>query len=69
MNPIQNLIDPDLCYQATIIRSYSSLMFFIDKEELTIEDKYKKTLFEIESLKEHLGELFFVTMTNLQTKY
>lgn len=30
-------------------------ILMIDKDELSIEDKYKKTLFEIESLKEHLG--------------
>ena len=34
----------------------SFFLSFSDKDELSVEDKYKKTLFQIESLKEHLGK-------------
>jgi len=43
------------------IKLKSSLIFFLlEKTELTIEDKYKRTMQEIECLKDELGKFFFV---------
>ena len=45
------------------IKLKSSLIFFLlEKTELTIEDKYKRTMQEIECLKDELGK-FFLSFT------
>ena len=40
--------------------STSLIFFLLEKTELTIEDKYKRTMQEIECLKDELGEYFVV---------
>lgn len=40
--------------------STSLIFFFLEKTELTIEDKYKRTMQEIECLKDELGKYFVV---------
>lgn len=40
--------------------STSVIFFLLEKTELTIEDKYKRTMQEIECLKDELGKYFVV---------
>ena len=42
--------------------SISLFFFHLEKTELTIEDKYKRTMQEIECLKDELGEFFVKTV-------
>ncbi len=49
------LVQFKFVFSGYINRISNLILSLSDKEELSIEEKYKKTLLEIESMKEHLG--------------
>lgn len=50
----------NFCWIWELFVSTSLIFFLLEKTELTIEDKYKRTMQEIECLKDELGKYFVV---------